>query len=238
MPRMSRAVLPGAAHHLTQRGVDRGDVFFTDAQREVYLSLAAWAMPQFGVRVLAYCLMTNHVHWVVAPETERSLAQAFGWMHGRYAQHVNAARGRSGHLWQNRFFSCALDDVHMWAAVRYVERNPVRAGLVEVAEQWNWSSAPARLGLTRVPALLDLAGWGERFTADQWRDMLSAGSMPEAELRLRVSTYTGRPAGADDFVARAEAALSRKLVAGKGGRPRKGTAGGGKYGNTRAVPLF
>lgn len=203
---MARAVLPGVAHHLTQRGIDRQDVFFSDAQREIYLRLAACAMPQFGVRVLAFCLMTNHVHWVVAPGTERSLAQVFGWMHGRYAQHVNTARGRSGHL---------------WAAVRYVERNPVRAGLVPLAEAWPWSSAGVRLGLANTPAMMDLSAWRERFTVEQWRQTLLEESVTEAERRLRVSTYTGRPAGSEEFVKQAEAALNRKLAPGKGGRPRK-----------------
>jgi len=218
---MARAVLPGVAHHLTQRGIDRQDVFFSNAQREIYPQLAPQAMPQFGVRVLAFCLMTNHVHWVVAPESERSLAQAFGWMHGRYAQHVNTARGRSGHLWQNRFFSCALDEEHLWAAVRYVERNPVRAGLVPLAEAWPWSSAGVRLGLANTPAMMDLSTWRERFTVEQWRQTLLAESVTEAEQRLRVSTYTGRPAGSEEFVKQAEAALNRKLAPGKGGRPRK-----------------
>jgi len=218
---MPRAVLTGVAHHLTQRGVDRQDVFFSDADRAVYLSLAAWASRKFGVRVIAYCLMTNHVHWVVVPETEQSLAKAFGWAHGRYAQHANAARLRSGHLWQNRFFSCALDANHTWAAVRYVERNPVRAGLVERAEQWRWSSAAARLGLAAPPDWLDLHTWHTRFTAEQWRQVLASPSMAEAELRLRASTYTGRPAGSDDFVTYAETALDRRLKPAKGGRPRK-----------------
>jgi putative transposase len=218
---MARAVMPGAAHHVTQRGVDRQDIFFSEADREVYLRMAAWGMQEFGVRVLAYCLMTNHVHWVVVPPARPSLARAFGWLHGRYGQHVNAALVRHGHFWQNRFFSCALDEAHMWAAVRYVERNPVRAGLVECAEQWRWSSAGARVGAVGAALALDLAAWRERFTAEQWRAVLLSDCLGEAELRLRTSTYTGRPVGEESFVAHVEAVLKRRLTPGKGGRPKK-----------------
>jgi len=100
---MARAVIPGAAHHLTQRGVDRQDIFFSEADRDVYLRMAAWGMKEFGVGVLAYALMTNHVHWVVVPTTGQSLARAFGWLHGRYVQHINAARVRHGHFGRTGF---------------------------------------------------------------------------------------------------------------------------------------
>jgi putative transposase len=222
MPRMPRAVLPGAPHHLIQRGVAQQNVFFSDTDREVYLRLAAQNMHEFGVRVWAYCLMSNHVHWVVVPEHRHSLSRAFGRLHGHYAQHMNTVLARHGHFWQNRFFSCAMDEAHTWAALRYVERNPVRAGLVGQAEQWPWSSASARLGTIPTSAIsLDLSSWRERFTAEQWLIMLSTRCPDEAEERLRKSTYTGRPAGDESFVARAEAALQRKLAPGKGGRPKK-----------------
>ncbi len=222
MPKMPRAVLPEVAHHLTQRAVAQQDVFLSDANREVYLRLAAQSMHDFGVRVLAYCLMTNHVHWVVIPEHRQSLSRAFGSLHGRYAQHMNASLARHGHFWQNRFFSCALDEAHTWAALRYVERNPTRAGLVDQAEDWSWSSASARLGAAaNGPIPLELSAWRAQFDAGQWRLMLSVDTMAEAENRLRAITYTGRPAGDDSFVAMAEAALKRELSPGKSGRPKK-----------------
>lgn len=221
MPRMARAVVPGIAHHITQRGVDRREVFLCDAQWEVYLRLAALSLETFQVRVLAYCLMTNHVHWVVVPPSAEALSRAFGLLHGRYAQHMNTALCRSGHFWQNRFFSCALDEPHTWAAVRYVERNPVRAGLVEQAQDWRWSSAGLRLGLAGGPVSLDLRAWRERFTAEQWRAVMADESLDDAEDRLRVSTHTGRPVGEEEFVRRAEGVLKRTLHRSKGGRPRK-----------------
>jgi putative transposase len=115
MPRMPRAVFPGVARHLTQRGVDRQAVFFADRDRQVYLQLVHRAATQFGVSLLGYCLMPNHVHWIAIPESPSSLTKTFARAHGRYAQYCNSLLQRSGHFWQNRFYSCALDDAHLWA---------------------------------------------------------------------------------------------------------------------------
>ena len=144
MPRIARVVLAETPHHVTQRGVDRQAVFFSDADRRVYLELVQHSAQQFQTRLLGYCLMSNHVHWIVIPCQPDSLARAFGEAHGRYAHYANALRNRSGHFWQNRFFSCALERSHLWAALRYVERNPLRAGLVAAADEWPWSNAAAR----------------------------------------------------------------------------------------------
>src|SRR5580692_8744884 len=114
MPRMARAVLPGVPHHLTQRGLNRQDIFFDTADYEVYLAQIRQSAARFGTSLLGYCCMTNHVHCVVAPDAPGSLARTFGEAHGRYASYANAKLARSGHFWQNRFFSCALDDAHLW----------------------------------------------------------------------------------------------------------------------------
>src|SRR5271165_2556424 len=108
MPRMARAVLVGVPHHLTQRALDRRAAFLADTDREVYLALVRSAAVRFGADLLGYCLMINHVHWVVVPRADESLARAFGEAHGRYAAYANARTSRSGHFWQNRFFSCSL----------------------------------------------------------------------------------------------------------------------------------
>ena len=220
MPRMPRAVFPGVAHHLTQRGVDRQAVFFADRDRQVYLQLVQRAATQFGVSIVGYCLMPNHVHWIAVPESPASLTKTFARAHGRYAQYCNSLLQRSGHFWQNRFYSCALDDAHLWAALRYVERNPVRAGLRAASEDWTWSSAAAHVGRQASPPWLDLSPWRSRFTPREWEDYLAADTFSEAEAALRLNTYSGRPLGTDAFVARLEVALGRKLRPGKGGRPK------------------
>ena len=133
MPRIARVVAAGAPHHVTQRGNARQPVFFCDHDRPSYLALLAEWNRRCGVQLLGYCLMTNHVHLVVVPATERSLAKAIGRTHYLYTRYVNHCRQRSGHLWQNRFFSTVLDRDHLVVALRYVDLNPVRARLASSA---------------------------------------------------------------------------------------------------------
>ena len=133
MSRVARIVVPGCPHHVTQRGNNGQDVFFVDDDRRVYLCLLGEQSERFGLTIDGYCLMTNHVHLIATPRETDSLAKAVGRTHWRYTQYVNRLHGRHGHLWQNRFYSCALDDVHFWSAMMYVERNAVRAALVRRA---------------------------------------------------------------------------------------------------------
>ena len=146
MPRIARAVIPGIAHHVTQRGNRREDIFFEEADRQRYLRLLLEYSSKHGLRILAYCLMTDHVHLVCIPERARTFGSVFRPLDLRYTQHINLALGLTGRLWQGRPFSCALDEEHLIAAVRYVERNPVRARMVRKAEQYPWSSAAAHCG--------------------------------------------------------------------------------------------
>jgi putative transposase len=130
MARRERCVLPGVPVHITQRGVNRCETFSSDRDRSTYLRLIAGNLSDARVHILGWCLMTNHIHLIALPECEDSLAILLRRAHGRYAQYYNAAMGRSGHLWQNRFFACALGDNHLWKALAYVDRNPLRAGMV------------------------------------------------------------------------------------------------------------
>ena len=143
MVRVARIVVPGARHHVTQRGNNRQDVFFVEEDRLVYLELLAKQGPLYGFHVEGYCLMTNHVHIVGVPQQEDALAKAIGRTHFLYTQYVNRLHGRSGHLWQNRFYSCALEDARVFDVLGYVELNPVRAGMVKKAWEYGWSSAAA-----------------------------------------------------------------------------------------------
>ena len=165
MPRAARIVLPGVPHHLTQRGNDRRAVFLQDADYLKYLEFLCEYAGKFRVAVHGYCLMPNHTHLVLTPPEEKALARAIGRTHGRYAQYFNKTYGRSGHLWQNRFYSCALDDEHYWLALAYIDRNPSRARLVGDAGAYRWSSAAAHLGGTDETGLLDLITWREQMPA-------------------------------------------------------------------------
>ena len=116
MARIARAIAVGYAHHITQHGNNREAVFFVDEDRRVYLGLLQEQAQKYGLEVLAYCLMANHVHLVAIPDEQGSLARAIGATHLRYTQYVNRLHRRSGHLWQGRFHSCALDRRHLWLA--------------------------------------------------------------------------------------------------------------------------
>jgi len=129
MPRLARAVAVGFAHHITQRGNNRQDVFFLDDDRVVYLELLKEQADKYALELVGYCLMSNHTHIVAIPHAEDSLAKGIGRTHFRYTQYINRFHKRSGHLWQGRFYSCALDERHFWMAMRYIELNPVRSRL-------------------------------------------------------------------------------------------------------------
>jgi putative transposase len=134
MARWRRVVAVNVPHHLTQRGNARQYILDRDEDRAVYLKLLRENIETYKVSLLGYCLMSNHVHLIVVPTEPDGLALAFRNAHGRYAAYWNAIRGASGHAWQGRFYSCSLDEAHLWAALRYTELNPVRAGLVSEPE--------------------------------------------------------------------------------------------------------
>jgi putative transposase len=209
-------------HHVTQRGNGRQNVFFSDRDRAIYLDAFFDYASRYSLRVWGYCLMDNHVHFVVVPETERSLARAFGRAHADYARYANIVRRSCGHFWQARFYSCALDDRHAWKALAYVERNPVRAGLVGSAEEYAWSSAAAHCQEEDLDGWLDLEEWRRRFTGNRWREVLQIGVEEEAlETRIRESTRRGSPLGTEAFVEGVGRALNRDLQTRPPGRPPK-----------------
>ena len=135
MPRLARAVFADIPHHITQRGNRREDVFFTDDDRLVYLKWLRFYCEKYDVSVLAYCLMTNHLHLVLTPHSEDGLQQVLKPLHMRYSQHVNKLKGWNGHLWQGRFFSSPLDEAYTWSTIRYVERNSVDSEVVIKAKK-------------------------------------------------------------------------------------------------------
>jgi putative transposase len=152
-------VLPGIASPITQRGVERRETFSDDGDRRTDLRLLQENRAESETRVLAYCLMTNHVHLIAVPAREDSLSVLLRRVHGRSAQYYNVRAGRSGHLWQNRFFAGVLEPSHLWTARAYVERHPVRAVMVAAAEEYPWSSAAAHLAGEDPSDLLDMDWW-------------------------------------------------------------------------------
>ncbi len=221
MARPPRVVAVDTPHHVTQRGNGRHFVLESDSDRLVYLDLLRNYTRLHLLRLLGYCLMSNHVHLVVTPQRPESLAVAMRHVHGRYAAYFNARYGSSGHVWQGRYYSCPMDASRFWSALRYVELNPVRAGLAANAADYPWSSAALHCGDAGADGLVDLLDWGEVWTPTVWRAHLAAGQTEQEAESIRRSTHTGRPLGGFDFVKSLEKALQRKLDPGKGGRPRK-----------------
>ena len=182
----------------------------------LYLRLIEENLREAGARVLAYCLMTNHVHLILVPEQEDSLAVLLRRVNGRYAQAVNIRKGRCGHLWQARFYSCAMAEEHLWVGMRYVETNPCRAGLVERPEEYRWSSAATHLsGKADRSGILDVAFWQRAGGVETWRELHRRAEPEEEYAALRRCTYAGRPFGGEEFVARLEERFHRRWAAPK-----------------------
>lgn len=219
MPRIARVVIPGVPHHITQRGVRSLPVFFGSADRRAYLRLLAEQGQLHGVRFLAYCLMGNHVHLVAVPSAETSLARAVGEAHRRYTRWVNLRQDVRGYLFQGRFFSCPLDEVHLLTAVHYIEHNPVRAEMVRRPWDYAWSSARFHVRRRATDELVEdrsLMG-----LVSDWREYLNTDRGSDQVERLRSRTRTGRPCGGGAFVKRAERLTGRKLTPNPRGRPRR-----------------
>ena len=226
MARLARVVVPGIPHHVIQRGNRRQETFFEDADYRAYMDLMAEWCERRGVEVWAYCLMPNHVHLICVPATADALGRAVGEAHRRYALRVNKREGWTGYLWQGRFASYPMDEAHLRAAARYVERNPVAAGLVRRARDWRWSSARAHLAgtddrLVRTAPLLErVAAWGD----GDWRSFLSGKQSDDDHALIERHGRTGRPLGDAKFLTTLERRLGRPLRKEKPG-PKKGAKG-------------
>jgi putative transposase len=141
MPRMARLIVPNVAVHIVQRGHDRADCFFEEADYRAYLDALRTYATKFDCRVHAYCLMTNHVHLLLTPPEPTSCAQLMKHVAQRYSKRLNARRGRTGTLWEGRFYSGLVATEHYaLACYRYIDLNPVRAGLVSHPAEYRWSS--------------------------------------------------------------------------------------------------
>jgi putative transposase len=190
---MARVVVPGAPHHVTQRGTRRQPTFFHASDYETYLRMAAHAFAAARVEVWAYCLMPNHVHLIATPETENGLAQAVAATHVRYARYINYREGWTGHPWQDRFSSFPMDEDHFRLCARYVGLNPVRAGLTRRAVDWPWSSVQAHVSGKPDP-LLSPTPLAERLGVDLAR-FFDLDVSQDGRRLVQGATRSGRPLG-------------------------------------------
>ena len=223
MPRLKREVIPGFPYHVTQRGVRRSTVFFTQEDRTQYLERFLELSKLHGLEVIAYCLMDTHVHHMVVPSERTSLERVFRPLHSEYASRVNKLHGWSGHLWQNRYFSCLLEGCHFETALRYIELNPVRAGMVSSAENYQWSSAQSRVLVRKDPLITNDERWVKRIenVTSDWSSWLKKGLRDEDIELIRRKTQQGLPCGAEAFIKSLESKYNIRLSHRKAGRPSK-----------------
>lgn len=212
MARLARIVVPGCPHHVTQRGNRLQKTFFCEGDYREYIRLMAEWCQKHAVAIWAYCLMPNHVHLIAVPEDEEGLAKAIGEAHRRYTRYINFREGWRGYLWQGRFASYAMDQNHLIAAARYVELNPVKAGLAEYPGDYPWSSAKAHLinkddDLVHATPLLEII--------KDWERLLASGMPASDENRIEQHSKTGRPLGDNHFLETVERKTGRTV------RPRK-----------------
>jgi putative transposase len=221
MARLPRIVIPSQAHHVTQQGVRSIAIFRHDGDRKAYLRFMAEETERFGVEVLVWCLMRDHVQLIAVPAEEISLARAIGNAHRRYTRMRNFDEGVRGYLFQGRFSSCALDDRHLAAAARYVLLDPVHGRQAKHPWQYPWSSAPFHVGARRKdPLVRDRRLHG---LVHDWKKLLREEDA-EAEQNVQLCTRTGRPAGSDTFIRRMEKTTGVRLRKRKPGpKPQAGT---------------
>lgn len=212
-------MLPNWPHHLLARGNRKADIFCDDSDRLVYLRLMRDARDRYDVSIWADALMSNHVHLIALPHHKDALAKMIKEAHEAYTKYFNTKYSLVGHAWQDRFKSIPMDWEHCLNAIRYVERNPVRARMVSTAEDYLWSSAAAHCGLREdvllsgdCPLVKEILNWPEWLRIENPQD---------SEDAIRRHTRIGRPLGSNEFLARAEIETGRQLLPGKRGRPSK-----------------
>lgn len=221
MPRIARIIAPNFPHHVTQRGNNRATVFFDDEDRQTYLKLLNKYSKKFALQIWAYCLMDNHIHLLAVPEKDNSLARGVGLTNQVYTQYLNRKCNQSGRIWQNRFYSCLVDnDTYLWTVARYIESNPVIAGIIDKAENYRWSSAKAHLTGSSTDALLHSPCWLEPKQRKSYGEFL-LNSDDETQRAIRKATSTGHPFGSEAFIDNMELHLNQTLRPRKPGRPKK-----------------
>lgn len=215
MARLPRIVLPGIPHHITQRGNRREKTFFEEGDYALYLDLLAQAAGQAHVEIWSYCLMPNHVHIIAVPSDEDGLRRTFRFVHRHYTGYINARLRTTGHLWQGRFSSVAMDEEHLHHAFRYIALNPVRARLVKRPEHWRWSSVAAHLAraddhVVKTSPALDRVGDFGAFLGEDFDEAMSYAALRKAE-------SVGRPVGSKAWLADMEAKTGLRLAPEKRG---------------------
>ena len=219
MARQLRLVVPDVAMHLVQRGNDRMACFSDDSDYLLYLALLRKLAPLHGLSVHAYCLMPNHIHLLVTPRRADAPPNLMHDLSHRYAQAFNRKYARSGTLWEGRYRACLVQSPeYVLACYRYIELNPVRAGIVGEPGAYLWSSYAANVAGRSDPLVAPHPDF-EAFGVAQYRGLMSSEIRAELLKEIREATSGGYPLAQDSFIASIQRGLSRKLMPGRAGRP-------------------
>ena len=220
MPRMARIVIPGYPHHVVQRGHNCQVTFAEAGDYERYLATLEQQKADCGISVLAWCLMTNHVHLLLVPARADSLARVMKRLAGRQTRHHNKQERRSGTLWEGRYKSSVVQrDDYLLACCRYIELNPVRANIVSAPEAYPWSSCRQRLGL--APATLLDSEWAIHSAVRRasWRNYLLAAPAAQEWTLIRTAVQRGQLTGSERFTQEVTAIVGRRVASRGPGRP-------------------
>ena len=231
MGRPPRLELPGVPLHVVQRGNNRATCFFNDVDRRFYLKCLREAVAARGCSLHAYVLMTNHVHLLVTPPEEGAVGAMMQDIGRRYVRIINNIHGRTGSLWEGRFKSSLIDsEAYLLLCHRYIEANPVRAGMVTQAADYAWSSHKHFIGDRTDPAITEHALFlGLAADKEQCQRSFAALSNervePQVVEEIRLAINTDSALGSDNFMDNAEALLGRSVRPPKRGRPAKVVTG-------------
>ncbi len=227
MARRARMYLPGFTYHIVQRGNNREACFFEEDNYQVYLNLLEEVLPRYSVRLHAYCLMTNHVHLLVTPECSAGISSVAKVVGSRYAQYINKRYKRTGSLWEGRHKSSAVDsESYLLRCYRYIELNPVAAGMVVRPEEYKWSSYHSNawgdsIGFISPHSEYLALGENGSVRTRAYRELFTI-QLSDQDLHVfRAAASCSHPVGSDRFVKQIEAKSGAKLGSMRRGRPRK-----------------
>jgi putative transposase len=220
MSRIARIVGVGFPHHIIQRGNNRERVFTVSVDYEKYLSFLLKYSDEKEVAVLAYCLMPNHIHLLVKPAGEEALSKMMQGTTLCYSKYFNRENGRTGRLWECRYYSSVIDvESYLWAVSKYIENNPVRAGFVKRPEDYLYSSARAHILDKKAPLLKEPLF--DKSELDEYREFIRAEQENKVLEEIRKQTISGKPLGGPQFLVTLSERLGYSLSFKPKGRPKK-----------------
>jgi len=227
MARLPRLILPGQPHHVILRGNNRQAIVLSDVDRQQLMTVIGEVSIQYNVDVHAFVLMDNHFHLLLTPRTPEALSRMMQALGRRYVGWFNARHQRTGTLWEGRFRVGLIEaERYLLACMRYIELNPVRAGLCSEATQWPWSSAAHHLGLARQSLIAEHPlYWSMGNTPFErehvYREFLAQGVSMREQKEFTDAALRGRPLGSEDFLKTLSPDHERIVTRRPRGRPRK-----------------